>query len=125
MLTVLAVFFLSSCSSPKRKLIGTWKVSKVETNFKNTKLPPNIIAHIKEEQKQISFEIVNDSVMVLMLDNNAHEAKWILGPKDKSISYYFSHQKNTINKLGVWNGNTIVSKSNTPLGQLIVIYAKK
>ena len=123
-MAVMAIVFLSSCNSPESKLIGTWKVTDVKTDFGKTQLPPEIIAHIVAEQKKISFRIINDSVMVLMLDNNTHEAKWKMD-KQYNISYYFTSQPRLVNKLGKWNGNEIVSESKMPLGKLVVTYEKK
>lgn len=122
---VLLLFFFSSCTSSESKLIGTWKVVNVETHFNTNNLPPNIIQHVKDEQKKISFRIVSDSVMVLMLDNNTHEAIWKMDPKTHVIKYYFSNQKDLVNTLGTLKGNQIVSESNTPLGKITVVFEKK
>ncbi len=117
--------FLASCSSPAGKLKGDWKVTDVKTEFGKTKLPPELVAHIVAEQKKISFRILNDSVMVLMLDNNTHEAKWKMD-KEHNITYFFSTQPQMVNKLGKWDGaSKIISDSKTPLGDLIVTYEKK
>ena len=124
-LSAIAVFFLMACSSPGHQLIGTWKVSKVETNFKDTNLPKAIITHIKDEQKKLSFKIINDSLMVLILDKNTHEANWKIDSKTKVIKYYFDNQKNSVNKLGTLEGDEIVSESHTPLGMLTVIFKKQ
>ncbi|MBN2639396.1 MAG: hypothetical protein JXR65_09980 [Bacteroidales bacterium] len=122
---VLMLFFFSSCSSQGSKLKGTWKVSNVETHFEVQNLPPNVIQHVKDEQKKISFRIVSDSVMVLMLDNNTHEAIWKMDPKTHVIKYYFSNQKDLINTLGTFKGNEIISESNTPLGKITVVFEKQ
>ena len=121
---LLAIVFMGACNSTASKLQGNWKVADVKTEFGKTQLPPEITAHIVAEQKKISFRIMNDSVLVLMLDNNTHEAKWKMD-KEHNISYYFSTQPTLIHKLGKWNGNQIVTSSKTPLGEIIVTYAKK
>lgn len=123
-LAFLAIVFMGACNSPESKLIGNWKVSGVVTHFGKTKLPPEIIAHIVAEQKKISFRIINDSVLVLMLDNNTHETKWKMDKKH-NISYYFSTQPQIVNKLGKWNGTQIVTNTKTPLGTIVVTYEKK
>ncbi len=121
---LLAVVFLGACNSSNSKLKGEWKVTDVQTKFGKTKLPPELVAHIVAEQKKISFRILNDSVMVLMLENNTHEAKWKMD-KNHNITYYFTSQPMFVNKLGKWDGTKIVSDSKTPLGDLIVTYEKK
>ncbi len=124
LVAVLALVFLSSCRSPESKLIGNWKVSDVKTDFGKTQLPPVLEAHIVAEQKKISFRIINDSVMVLILDNNTHEAKWKMD-KQHNISYYFTTQPGLVYKLGKWNDNEIVTDTKMPLGKLVVTYEKK
>lgn len=124
-LSLITSLFLISCSGTNHQLVGTWKVSKVETNFKATNIPKAVITHIKNEQKQISFKIINDSIMVLILDKNTHEARWKMDPNSKMIKYHFKSQKNYINKLGKWEGNEIVSTTNTPLGTLTVVFTKQ
>ncbi len=120
----LAVVFLGSCNSTTRKLEGRWKVASVKTEFGKTKLPPEVIAHIVAEQKKMSFRIMNDSVLVLILNNNTQEARWEID-KNNDIHYYFSSQPHVLNLLGKWNGSEIVSDTKTPLGHLVVIYEKK
>lgn len=122
---VLLFFFFSSCTSEQSKLKGTWKVSDVETQFKVKNLPSNLIQHIKDEQKKISFKVVSDSVMVLILDKSPHEAVWKMNPKTHVIKYYFSDQKGFLNTLGTLKGNEIVSESKTPLGKITVTFTKE
>ena len=124
-LSVIAVFFITSCSNPNSKLIGTWKVNSVKTHFKMSNLPSNVIQHVENEQKKISFKIVSDSVMVFMLDNNTHEAKWNMDPQTHVIKYYFTNQKDLVNTLGTLKGNQIISNSNTPLGKITVVFEKQ
>lgn len=124
-LSAIAMFFMVSCSNPESKLIGTWKVTDVQAHFDVKNLPPNITKHVENEQKKISFKIVSDSVMVLILDKNTHEAIWKMDPKTKVIKYYFSDQKNLINTLGTVKGNQIVSESKTPLGKITVVFEKQ
>lgn len=122
---VLLLFFFSSCSGPASRLQGTWKVSDVETHFDVQNLPANIIQHVKDEQKNISFRMVSDSVMVLILDKNTHEAIWKMDPKTHVIKYYFSNQKGFMNILGTLKGKDIISESNTPLGKITVTFKKE
>lgn len=120
-----AILFLISCSGPKSKLIGDWKVSKVETDFGKTQLPVQVVKHIEESQKKLSFRIVSDSIMVLMLDKNPHEARWDLDQKTGTITYYFSKEKGRVNTLGKVVDDEIINQTKMPLGQLKVHYRKQ
>lgn len=123
-LFLMVLVFAGACNSPASRLKGEWKVTDVKTEFGKTKLPPEVVAHIVAEQKKISFRILNDSVMVLLLDHNTHEAKWKMD-KNHNISYWFTSQPALVNKLGKWDGTKITSRSKTPLGDLVVTYEKK
>ncbi len=119
------IFILGSCSSSNSKLIGTWKVKSVQTHFGDENIPPAIITHIKDEQKKLSFKIVNDSVIVFMMDNNTHEGHYTLNPNSKVITYSFTGQNEFKNKLGFWNGSEIINDTKTPLGNLTVTFSKQ
>ena len=124
-LSAITMLFLAACAGPKSKLIGTWKVADVQTHFDSQNIPAGIITHIKDEQQKISFKIVSDSVMVLMLDKNTHEAIWKIDTKTNVIKYYFSDQKDLVNTLGTLKGNQIISESKTPLGKITIVFEKQ
>lgn len=127
---VISSFFLImiiiSCGrSPEKKLIGTWKVKNVETNFDEQSVSPEMLSQIIEIQKQTYFRIVNDSIMAIISVDNTHEAKWILDPEDNTITFFFEGMETMPNKLGVYNKPTIIAESNTPLGKMITYYEKE
>lgn len=129
-LLVIAAFTLLmlvvSCGkSPEKKLIGTWKVGDVQTEFNETEVTPEMLRQVVEMQKQTHFRIINDSTMVIISNNNTHEAYWELNSDDNAITYYFRGMETTSNKLGVVEGNQIVNTSNTPLGVITIYYEKE
>jgi len=121
----IALIWIVSCSSPENKLIGTWKVKNVETNFDEQSVSPEMLSQIIEIQKQTYFRIVNDSIMAIISVDNTHEAKWILDPEDNTITFFFEGMETMPNKLGVYNKPTIIAESNTPLGKMITYYEKE
>ena len=121
----IALIWIVSCSSPENKLIGTWKVKNVETNFDEQSVSPEMLSQIIELQKQTYFRIVNDSIMAIISVDNTHEAKWILDPEDNTITFFFEGMETMPNKLGVYNKPTIIAESNTPLGKMITYYEKE
>lgn len=122
---ILALIVISSCgSNPKAKLIGTWKVSDVQTNFDASQETPEMHSQIVEMQKQTHFRFVNDSTMIIISNNNTHEAKWIFNEEDQSIAFFFEGMEANPNILGTLEDNLIVSESKTPLGMITTYYAK-
>jgi hypothetical protein len=123
---ILALIVISSCGgNPEAKLIGTWKVSDVQTNFDENQETPEMHAQIVEMQKQTYFRFVNDSTMVIISNNNTHEAKWVFIEEDQSIAYFFAGMETDPNILGILKDELIVNESKTPLGMITTYYAKE
>ena len=118
------VVISTSCSSTGSKLKGTWKVSKVDTKFDEKTMTPEMIKQVTDLQKQTYFKIIDDSSMVIISDNNPHDARWSIDAKN-IISYHF---KNSVGKpfvLGTFENGVITTKSKTPLGTMTIYYEKE
>ena len=120
-----SLVWLASCSSPESKLIGTWKVSDVETNFDEQSVSPEMLKQVIDMQKQTYFRIINDSTMAIITNDNTHEATWILNPDDSEITFFFEGMETTPNTLGKYSDGQIVSETSTPLGKMIIFYGKE
>ena len=122
--TALLMIAASCNSNPKEKLIGTWKADKVDTEFDETKVTPEMVKQIVEMQKETYFEFVNDSVMKIFSSNNTHEAGWLLD-KEGTISFYFKGQEIKPNKLGKLEDGKILATTNSKLGTMKIWYVKE
>ncbi|MBU3927115.1 MAG: hypothetical protein KKB74_04865 [Bacteroidetes bacterium] len=121
-----ASWIMVSCtSSAESKLIGTWKAQKVETDFDENKLTPDMISQVVEMQKQTYFRMVNDSVMTIISKNNTHEAKWSFNKETQTVTYYFNGMGNIPSILGKFTEGKIVSESKTPMGKITIYYEKE
>lgn len=119
------LLFAASCGSdPKAKLIGTWKVDNVDTDFDESKVTPEMLTQIVEMQKGTFFKFVNDTSMEIVSNNNTHIASWLLD-KDGIISFYFKGQELKPAKLGKVEDGKIISVSKTPLGSMKISYVKE
>ena len=119
------LLFAASCgSNPKADLIGTWKVDKVNTDFDENKVTPEMLNQIVEMQKETFFKFVNDSSMVIVSNNNTHEALWLLDD-DGTISFFFKGKELNPTKLGKVENGQIISTSNSPLGTMTIWYVKE
>lgn len=120
------LIFAASCgSNPKDELIGTWKVDKVNTDFDESKVTPEMLSQIVEMQKETFFKFTNDSIMVIVSNNNTnHEAFWQLDD-DGTISFFFKGNELKANKLGKIENNYIISTSKSPLGTITIWYVKE
>ncbi len=120
-----AIVGLVSCGqSPESKLIGTWKAVDVQTDFDESAVNPEMLAQMVEVSKSTYFRIMNDSVMIIINDENTYETKWVLDQNDNTISYFFGGVERA-NKLGRVDEDQIISESTRPFGQMTVYYEKE
>lgn len=122
---VISLLWLASCSSPETKLIGTWKVQDVETNFDEQSVSPEMLRQVIDMQKQTYFRILNDSTMIIISNDNTHEAKWVLNSDDNMITFFFEGMETVPNTLGKYTDTRIISETSTPLGKMIIFYEKE
>lgn len=119
---------LYSCqSSPESKLIGTWKVVEVETDFDEDFARPQMLKQMVETQKDTFFKILNDSIMVIISSGNTYEANWKLNPENQMITYIFSDSPDLSVPfdLGVYTEQQIVAESNMSMGKMVVHFEKE
>lgn len=126
LLSVFSVLIIGSCGgSPEAKMIGTWKVDDVQTDFNEMEVTPEMLSQVVEMQKQTYFRIVDDSTMVIISNNNTHEAKWQFNAESNEISYFFEGMESSLNVLGKLIEGKVVNESETPLGTMTIVYAKE
>lgn len=122
----MVIFLASSCGqSIEKKLVGTWKVADVETEFNENEVTPEMLRQVVEMQKQTYFRIINDSTMVIISSNNTYEANWVLHEENNEITYFFEGMQAQANKLGEYIDGQIINQSNTALGSMTITYEKE
>jgi len=115
-----------SCGSgPEKKLVGTWKVTDVQTDFDETKVTPEMLKQVVEMQKQTYFRILNDTTLVIISNNNTHEAKWAFDDKTQTITYFFKGMGTKANTLGTFSDGNIINETKTALGKMTITYGKQ
>jgi len=124
LLLLLSIVLFASCSSTENKLVGTWKVEDVKTDFNESNTTPQMLQQIVEIQKQMYFKIRTDSVMVIIINNNPHEAVWSIDKGNQVISYHFKNDT-TVYKLGDYVDSFIITKSNKSFGIITTTYSKE
>ncbi len=118
------LFIFVSCNNANSKLQGTWKVSKVDTKFDENTMTPEMIKQVVDLQKNTYFKIVDDSSMVIISDNNPHDARWSIN-KNNVILFHFKNSIGKPNILGTFKKGIIIAKSKTPLGTMTIYYEKE
>lgn len=125
-LLIAVVITLASCgASPESKLVGTWKVVDVQTDFDESAANPELLRQMVQVSKSTYFRILNDSVLIIISDDDTHETKWSFDENDNTLSYFFDGSQARANKLGRLVDNQIISESSRTFGKMTVYYEKE
>lgn len=107
---------LSACTQKAESLIGTWTANKINVQFDEQNSTPELVKQVGEMEKQNVFSIGTDSI----LSFRGLYTEW----QDR-----ISLKNDTLllegAVFGVWKDGEIVTRSSSPLGEVVVIYRKK
>ena len=106
---------LSSCTHDADSLIGTWTVSKVNVQFDERRNTPELVKQVGEMEKQNVISISKDSTIVF----KGLEEEWQGEASLKNDTLYLEGTA-----FGVWKGGEIVTRTDSPLGEVVVTYRK-
>ena len=104
-----------ACHPKTDPLIGTWTVSKVNVQFDEQRNTPELVKQMGEMEKQNVITIDNDSILTF----KGLDEEW----QDR-ISLKNDTLLRNGKTFGTWKDGAIVTRSNSPLGEVVVTYKK-
>ena len=107
---------LSACTQKGDSLIGIWRVSKVNVQFDERRNTPELVKQVGEMEKQNTISISKDSTLTF----KGMEEEW----QDR-ISLKNDTLLRNDKAIGVWKDGAIVTRTDSPLGEIIVVYKKE
>ena len=110
-------FVLGACRQKADSLIGTWTVDKVNVHFDEQRSTPELVKQIGEMEKQNTITINNDSILVFKGLEITLEGR--LDLKNNGTMLVDGVV------LGQWEDGHIITRSGSPLGEVIITYKKE
>ncbi len=107
---------LSACQPKSDSLIGEWKADKVNVHFDENRSTPELVKQIGEMEKQNTFSIGNDSTLVF---SGLDEEKKGRITTDANGNIFLDGVL-----FGQWKDGKIVTKTTSPLGEIVITYCK-
>ena len=108
---------LCACTQKTDSIVGTWTVDKVNVQFDEQRSTPELVKQIGEMEKQNVILINPDSMLIFNSLEGETKGKLSLS-KDGTLTC-------NGNFFGIWKGENIVTRTNSPLGEIVVTYRKK
>ena len=111
------VFSLNACTSKSDSILGDWIVDKVKVQFDESRNTPELVKQIGEMERQNRISISSDSILIFNTLDNETKGRLKLSAEgtmfcDDAV-------------FGQWKNGEIVTKTDSPLGEIVVSYRKK
>ena len=107
---------LSACQTREDTIVGEWKPDKVNVHFDENRSTPEIVKQIGEMEKQNVFSISHDSMLIFK------------GLEIEKAGRITTDAKGNIfldgALFGQWKEGKIITKTTSPLGEIVVMYRK-
>ena len=110
------LFLLAACTPEPETLIGSWTVDKVNVQFDENRTTPELVKQMGEIEKGNSFSINADSVLCFKGLDETWEGQLTLS---QGTMLYCNGKL-----FGQWNNEEIITRTNSPLGEIVVRYKK-
>lgn len=111
------VALLCACKQKTDSIVGTWTVDKVNVQFDERRSTPELVKQIGEMEKQNIILISPDSLLIFKSLEDETKGKLSLS-KDGTMTC-----DGTV--VGLWKEGCIVTRTDSPLGEILVTYRKK
>ena len=111
------VFLLAACTQKPESLIGIWTVDKVNVQFDENRTTPELVRQIGEMEKQNTFNINADSLIVFKGLDESWQGRVTISDGNKLYC-------NGI-LFGQWKEGRIVTRTDSPLGKIVITYQKR
>lgn len=108
---------LCACHPKTDSLVGTWKADKVNVQFDERRSTPELVKQVGAMEKQNCFTISNDSILVFNgLETKTRGQLTTDGQENLYLDGVL---------FGQWKNGEIVTKTPSPLGEIVVTYRKR
>lgn len=108
---------LFGCNRNQDTLIGTWTVDKVTVQFDERQSTPELVRQIGEMEKGNVVSIGSDSTLVFKGLDTEWQGRISLNNDGTLMCNGTS--------FGTWKDGQIVTRTDSPLGEVVVVYRKK
>ena len=108
---------LAACQPDTDSLIGTWAVDKVNVQFDERHNTPELVKQIGEMERQNLITISKDSTLTFKGLEESSQGRISL--KGDGVLLFNGAA------FGTWKNGEIVTKTDSPLGEVVVTYKKE
>ena len=113
----LAVALAACHRNPTDSLIGTWTVDKVNVQFDERHSTPELVKQMGEMERQNVITISKDSILTFKGLEENYQGRVSL-QNERTLLFEGA-------VFGQWKAGQIVTRTDSPIGEVVVKYRKK
>lgn len=122
---VLSVMVFFSCSSPEKKLVGTWITDDVSVSVDSTRANLASLDATIASTRNMTFTLNDDHSMTLVIDGYTTNAFWLYNENTGVVTYRLKQEFGQDEyELGTLEGDRIISSSKLKHGTLTSVHKK-
>ena len=107
---------LTACTPDANSIIGAWTVDKVNVGFDASRSTPELVKQIGKMEQKNTILISPDSTLIFnSLENKQQGRLHLIDGSNLFLNNTF---------FGTWKNGVIVTKTDSPIGEIIVTYKK-
>lgn len=108
---------LGGCEPEQDTLFGTWTVDKVNVQFDESRTTPELVKQVGEMERGNTLSISADSILVFKGTDETLKGRLSLAGDSTML---------VDGKIfGVWKKDRIITKTTSPLGEVVIYYNKE
>lgn len=108
---------LCACEPVHDSIVGTWTVEKVKVQFDESRTTPELVKQVGEMERENTFSISADSVLVFKgIDETSRGRFNLVGDSTILVDGKV---------FGTWMNGQIITKTTSPLGEVVIYYNKE
>ncbi len=108
---------LCACEPVHDSIVGTWTVEKVKVQFDESRTTPELVKQVGEMERENTFSISADSVLVFKgIDETSRGRFNLVGDSTILVDGKV---------FGIWMNGQIITKTTSPLGEVVIYYNKE
>jgi hypothetical protein len=121
----LTIFFAAGCGNPvKKEVLGIWYIEEIDISGDTSMVNPEQYRYAIEEQKNLRFELKEDSIISIYTGLSEIKGIWYYDRKSKSILVTLEgNMKPT--RLGKYVEGDLINSDTNNLGTIITTTFKR
>jgi len=120
------IMLIAACGQPKNKLVGVWKVQKVEVDADTITAKSEALKTSRQRQQSLRLELFEDKTMNIISMDNTFPGTWSFDESGGNIYVRLEGASLEDNiQIGRYDDGMIIKREKKPFGWMVTYFEKE